>query len=120
MARATAPEPPTVVIVHVGQPDVIREVCAGIEEEGVPYSLQPLQEDPQAEVAAAVEMGMRAARQSRLDVGVGIDSAGRVAVHHEKLPLDRPVLDSGTEVDLDRARLLGHNAARVVTGIPFK
>ncbi|MEJ8277364.1 glycerol dehydratase reactivase beta/small subunit family protein [Pseudonocardia spirodelae] len=124
---ASAPEPPAVVVRH--HPDapaaVLREVLAGVEEEGVPAAAWP---DPTAVGgppgdAGAVALAHRAARRSRLDVGVGIDAAGAVVVHHAKLPADRPAL---TEPGPVRAgahppygRAAGAAAARIVTGLPL-
>lgn len=136
-----APEPPSVVVRH--HPDapaaVLREVLAGAEEEGVPVVAWP---DPTAATgppgdAGAVAMAHRAARRSQLDSGVGIDLHGAVAVHHAKLPPDRPALTEppparpgstdtspappGT-TDPSSAppgRRAGAAAARIVTGLPL-
>ena len=48
---------------------------------------------------AATTLGCAAAPASVLEVGVGIDAGGAVAVHHASLPADTP--------------------ARIVTGLPI-
>jgi hypothetical protein len=40
-------------------------------------------------------------------------------VHHAKLPADRPVAHS-TALDPATSRRMGHDAARIVTGLPLK
>jgi hypothetical protein len=102
-----------VVVVHQPCPDDrcrLREISAGMEEEGVPFSVE------EAEIGSAVELAHAAAQASMLDVGVGVDAAGNICVHHAKLPPDAPALAGPPRL----ARSLGHNAARLVTGIPFK
>ncbi|MER5646414.1 glycerol dehydratase reactivase beta/small subunit family protein [Streptosporangium sp. NPDC002524] len=64
----------------------------------------------------ARELAFAAAQASSLDVGVGVDAAGNICVHHAKLPPDAPAV-AGTASD---ARVMGHNAARLVVGVPFK
>jgi phosphoribosylcarboxyaminoimidazole (NCAIR) mutase len=88
----------------------LREVIAGLEEEGVPWRLEPAGEGTTAELAFG------AARASTLGVGLGVDAEGAVSVHHAKLPAARPVATGS----VGQARVLGHNAARLVVGIPFK
>jgi propanediol dehydratase-reactivating factor small subunit len=88
----------------------LREVAAGLEEEGVPWRLQ------QGGEGSAPDLAFDAARASALSVGLGVDAEGAVCVHHAKLPAARPVATGPA----GQARVLGHNAARLVTGIPFK
>lgn len=106
--------PPTVVVLCAAPTASAREVLAGIEEEGVPHSVHTVDGDGQD----AVTLAHRAARLSPLDVGVGVDEHGRVCVHHTKLPAASPV-ELSTRAP-GEARRLGHNAARVVVGIPLK
>lgn len=123
------PERPSIVVRH--HPDapgaVLREVLAGAEEEGVPVLAWP---DPTAGTgppgdSGAVALAHRAARRSRLDVGVGVDARGTVAVHHAKLPPERPALtgpapDPGATPGAPHpGRRAGAAAARIVTGLPL-
>ncbi|MGV0741301.1 glycerol dehydratase reactivase beta/small subunit family protein [Mycolicibacterium sp. XJ870] len=108
------PARPVIVVLSVAGGEVEREVLAGIEEEGVPYSVQPGDPD-----GAAAHLARQAALRSPLRVGVGIDARGDVCVHHDQLADPLPELDSRT-ADAHTARTLGHNAARIVIGLPLK
>ena len=94
---------------------VIRDVLAGIEEEGVPYAVTTV-----AEALPAPELARRAAMRSPLRVGVGIGACGEVCVHHDMLVDPLPELSSPGSGDQGYARMLGHNAARIVIGLPLK
>ena len=108
--RGRRPERPAVVIACRGDPAALREVRAGLEEEGVPAREESVAGD------AAVALAHEAARRSPLDVGVGLAADGSVCVHHAKLAADTPVLAG----ERAAARICGHNAARLVVGIPLK
>ncbi|GAA0978998.1 glycerol dehydratase reactivase beta/small subunit family protein [Nocardioides aquaticus] len=117
MRDSGRPEPPTVVVLLApgGAHDAhaLRQVLAGLEEEGVPAAV---------ETAAAhdcVALAERAAERSSLEVGVGIAADGVCLTHralHGRPPLEH-LLDP---VVASRARCLGHDAARLVTGIALK
>lgn len=96
------------LVLTAGPGPVLREICAGLEEEGVPFEVCRC--DP----APAVALAFAAAGRSPLDVGIGLDASGAIAVHHAKLPEDQPVLLTTTE-----PRHAGHDAARVVTRTPL-
>ncbi|WP_214109871.1 glycerol dehydratase reactivase beta/small subunit family protein [Acrocarpospora catenulata] len=105
---------PTVVVRYRPVPAnrrCLRELGAGLEEEGVPFRAEPVGED-----STARELAYGAALASDLDVGVGVDAAGNTCVHHAKLPPEVPALAGPPSA----ARGMGHNAARLVVGIPFK
>ncbi len=105
-------EKPRVLILSSGPDHLLREICAGIEEEGVPFEVLP------ADSGAAGSLAEAAARRSPLEVGVGLDRTGLTIVHHSKLPAGKPV--SRTETPTPQAaRRAGHDAARVVTGVPL-
>lgn len=147
------PERPVVVIVHVGEAPALRDVRAGLEEEGVPARADRVEagaveiageiagetgpagtgpaltgtalsgtaeagtaEAGPGESGPAVALAHEAARRSPLDVGVGLAADGSVCVHHAKLDPATPALVG----DRSAARSCGHNAARLVVGIPFK
>jgi hypothetical protein len=113
----TAPgeRPAVLVYRHPGAPPaVLREVCAGVEEEGVPTG--------QVEVADggdATALAHAAAQASRLDVGIGLDAAGATAVHHGKLPERSPAATTGPGAVPPDWRRAGRIAARVVKGLPL-
>ncbi|CAH0345184.1 glycerol dehydratase reactivase beta/small subunit family protein [Bacillus sp. CECT 9360] len=88
----------------------IEEICAGLEEEGVPFSL--LARD---RTGSFIELGAEAAAMSPLQVGIGIGEDGNVCVHHEKLNQKEPYLQGS----IQSGRGLGKNAARLVKGLPL-
>lgn len=111
-------EPPTVVVRHAGAAEaLLREVRAGAEEEGVPTSVEESRTGESAGDVAA--LAHAAALASRLEVGVGIDAAGGVAVHHATLPPDAPALAVPAGADAVQWRRAGAVAARIVTGLPI-
>lgn len=91
----------------------LREVQAGIEEEGVPYTLFSCDETD------AVALAYQGAAQSQLGVGVGIGETA-ICVHFAKLPADQPLFVSEQADQVNEWRRCGYNAARLVKGIPFK
>lgn len=101
---------------HPGSHDELRQVHAGLEEEGVHVRIE---ERPDRGDEGAVELAYAAACASTLAVGVGLDANGTICVHHAKLPPSSPFLTrdqaSGTTL-----RWIGHNAARTVKGMPLK
>jgi hypothetical protein len=108
------PEPPVIVVRHAGAPvTAVREVRAGAEEEGVPTRVE------YAATGAAAELAHAAALDSPLEVGVGIDATGGVAVHHATLPPDAPALAVTADPGPPHWRRAGAVAARIVTGLPI-
>lgn len=98
---------------HPGCEQKIREVKAGMEEEGIPCSIMHSNDGD------AVSLAYQAACASKLGVGVGI-GAEDLFIQYEKLPPREPLFAlrvSGTPTDW---RHFGYNAARLVKGIPFK
>ena len=108
-------EKPAILVLSCAGGPVEDEVLAGIEEEGVPSVV----ERPRTR-ADAMELARTAAGRSSLSVGVGIDADGRVSVQQDKLPAPLPELASDGPAELSTARILGHNAARIVVGIPLR
>lgn len=108
------PVKPTIVVLSAGCVLIERAVLAGIEEEGVPYTVERV-----ADHRPATEFAPLAAARSPLGVGVGVDSLGRVCVHLDKLATVVAELISPPG-DRAAARALGHNAARIVVGLPLK
>ena len=105
-----------VVVLGTSRPEpserVLREVRAGLEEEGVPFDVRRYEQtDPCA-------LAHEAARDSPLDVGVGLTDEV-LCVHHAKLPREHAVCSESTATE-GSARRLGHDAARIVTGLPLK
>lgn len=91
-------------------PDVIREICAGLEEEGVPYQTQQW-----VKASPADRPGVMAAYSSPMHVSIGVDTFGSLALYHDKLDQGQPYLQDKVE----HARRVGKNAARLVKGLPL-
>jgi hypothetical protein len=91
-------------------------VQMGAEEEGVPA--RTIRED--ADAADIVAAAYSAARSSRVDIGVAI-SSDRVVLHERHMPEEKPVLSFSFGVDpRGICRLMGGNAARMVTKLPLR
>jgi hypothetical protein len=54
-----------------------------------------------------------------LEVGVGINATGDVAVHHATLPPHAPALTVTADAGPPQWRRAGAVAARIVTGLPI-
>ena len=90
----------------------IKNILCGIEEEEIPFILIPDLEDD------AKVLGDRAAKSSKLGVGIGI-SQTEVTLYHEKLDINRPLFKCKLN-NLDfNLRVMGVNGARLIKGNPF-
>ena len=94
-------------------PALVRELMIGAEEEGVPCEVDSAAEGP------AGALAFKAAVDSILGVGLGIDRDGTAAVHYSKLPEETPLFTLNYRIDGDKLRFLSSNAARLVKGVPF-
>lgn len=115
--RVTSPGPRPAVLVyrHPGAPaPPLRQVCAGVEEEGVPTDVVDV---PGPDDATA--LAHAAAGESRLGVGIGLDSSGAAAVHHGTLPERTPVVATPARALPSDWRRVGRTAARVVKHLPL-
>lgn len=92
--------------------ELLKEVLAGIEEEGALYEVYRIDE---AEVEV---LAYAAASQSLLETGIGLNGEF-VCVNITKMPVYMPLLKYST-YNRANLRLAGSNAARFVKGIPFK
>ena len=102
------------ILIYVSRPDedLLREVCAGIEEEGVLWQIRRMENGDLDELAYA------AAGESMLGSGIRI-CGPRLAMQMRRLPKGRNVF----ELDTPRfwqCRNLGANSARAVKRMPFK
>ncbi|HWR42183.1 glycerol dehydratase reactivase beta/small subunit family protein [Sporomusa sp.] len=107
---------PSIIIctfLHPGYEAKLREIQAGMEEEGVPWSLLT------GEELDYIALAHRGAHTSPLGVGVGISPAG-MCIHYQKLPERQPLFVLAGEEDVTEWRRFGYNAARLVKGLPFK
>lgn len=95
-------------------PDVTREILFGVEEEGL-----PCEHEEKEGVSTAASLAFRAAEDSVLGVGIGLDNEGLLAVHSQKLPPDAPLFTVRYRIEGYLVRSTASNAARLVKGIPF-
>lgn len=101
------------IIIYSREPDedLLKEVCAGIEEEGVLYQVLSREGDLDT-------LAYEAARESMLGSGIGILGT-RLAMQMQRLPKGQNVF----ELDAPRfwqCRNLGANSARAIKKMPFK
>lgn len=125
----SAPASGPAVFLHVAPgdpaPRALRELRAGLEEEGVPCRVRAMSaseagaDDDASEPRDAVALAHAAARLSPVSVGIGLD-ADAAALHLPQLPAAEPLLRLPVENVPERMRALGHNAARLVKGAPLK
>ncbi len=92
---------------------VLLDIVSGIEEESIPLTIEI------KDIDDGVALSYEAAVESMLDVGVGIDSKGIVAVHYTNLQKEIPLFKVNYNIDKDKIRSIGSNSARLVKGIPF-
>lgn len=99
---------PTIMIkAHNPNPKALKEILAGIEEEGMLYTLTEEQSQMSSHTLAR-----EAANMSQLQVGIGLnDQTAALCVHKV---MDILLFD--TSVDF---RLIGQNASKYVKGNPF-
>lgn len=94
---------------------IFNNVLYGIEEEGIPYTVD-IAQDAHVETR---KLSYEASNKSNLGVGVGIAEDG-VSVHYEKLNQDETLFCVTSDSSLDKVRDIGSNAARIVKRMPFK
>lgn len=111
---------PTLNIYYAGEKGshdygmILEALIAGIEEEGIPYRVV------EHSNGDAISLGNRAALDSSLGVGIGIEKNLRIAVHYNKLPFETPLFCTDENPVFEEVRILGGNAAKLVKGYPFK
>ena len=106
------------VLIYVRKPEnnrLIHPILLGLEEEGIPWKVCSFESQD------LYRLAKQAADDSRLDVGLGIDSqTNRIFVQHIGLSAEKPLLvyDSA-DSDHEIARQAGENAARLVKRQPL-
>ena len=103
--------PAIIIYTKEADADFLREVCAGIEEEGVLYQVQPREGDLDT-------LAWEAANESMLGSGIGICGA-RLAMQMYRLPRGKNVF----ELDMPafwQCRNLGATSARAIKKLPFR
>lgn len=104
-------KPVILVYTNEAHEALLKEMSAGIEEEGVLY------ETVQRNEADVYTLCYEAAKNSLLGVGVAIKEE-QVAVQMMPLSLGKPLFELDKPTN-KQARLLGMNAARAVKRMPF-
>lgn len=108
---------PTIIIYHhpnVSQ-EAIQDLLFGIEEEGIPFSLETRGTDEDI-----LRMADEASHASALSVGVGC-TADTLVLSYQNLPPHQFIYGLRSYKQAQQAmRALGANAARLVKGNPFK
>lgn len=100
------------VVPHPNDQEKVREVRAGMEEEGIPCTLL------QGQGTDNIALAYQGASSSQLGVGMGI-GPNNMCIHYHKLPPREPLFISVAGAP-EEWRRFGSNAARLVKGIPFK
>ena len=116
MQSATTLNRPSIIICTSPDPACeakLRELRAGMEEEGVPCSLV------EGGSVDAIALAYKGAQVSLLGVGVGIGPTA-MCIHYQKLPENQPLFVLDGQGTLTEWRYFGYNAARLVKGLPFK
>lgn len=101
------------IIIYTWEPDeaLVREVCAGIEEEGVLYQVTSREGDLDI-------LAYEAACESMLGSGIGICGA-RLAMQMQRLQKGHNVFELDHPL-FWQCRNLGANSARAIKKMPFK
>lgn len=102
-----------VTIIDIPHDQVIKEICAGIEEEGLNYRI--------VRVYRTADVGFiahEAAKLSGSGVGIGVQSRGTTVIHQRDLPplSNLELFSQAPLVDLDTFRAIGKNAAKYAKG----
>ena len=113
-----AKKPTIVIYTHRADEALLKEVCAGIEEEGVLYEIAP------HTCGAAGELSEAACDTSMLGVGIGMDGT-EVSLHIKGMNFrhgdaEKTALFSLHSPDATAARALGANGARVIKKLPLR
>lgn len=105
-------KPSILIYVNNPIPSVLKEICAGVEEEGVLYTVE---EHAESDV---LQLAVQAAKNSMLGSGIGI--LGDTAIFHIAglSELKNPFLIRNPSKE--ECRTIGVNSARVVKRKPLK
>jgi hypothetical protein len=94
--------------------NTVNETLYGVEEEGV-----PCKREERTDISGAPALAFKAAGDSILGVGIGLDKNGVMAVQYKSLPADAPLFTVHYRDEPELVRPTASNAARLVKGIPF-
>lgn len=100
-------------IIGLPHGDVIKQICAGIEEEGLHHRI--------VKVYRTADVGFiahEAAKLSGSGIGIGLQSRGTTVIHQKDLPplSNLELFSQSPLIDLDAFRAIGKNAAKYAKG----
>lgn len=100
-------------IIGLPHGDVLKAVCAGVEEEGLKYRI--------VKVYRTADVGFiahEAAKLSGSGIGIGIQSRGTTVIHQKDLPplSNLELFSQAPLIDLEAFRAIGKNAAKYAKG----
>lgn len=103
----------TKTIVGIPHAQVLKEVIAGIEEEGLKYRVVKIYDTSDVSF-----ISNRAAKLSGSGIGIGIQSKGTTVIHQANLnPLNNlELFPQAPLIDLETFRAIGRNAAKYAKG----
>jgi propanediol dehydratase medium subunit len=103
----------TQTIIGLPHDQVIKEICAGIEEEGLSYRFIRL-----FRTADVGFIAHEAAKLSGSGIGIGIQSRGTTVIHQKDLPplSNLELFSQSPLIDLETFRAIGKNAAKYAKG----
>lgn len=103
--------PAIIIYCDEADQDLLEEICAGIEEEGVLYQVESRKGDLDT-------LAYDAANESMLGSGIGI-SGRRLAMQMQRVPEGKNVFELNEPL-FWQCRNLGSNSARAIKKMPFK
>ncbi|MDO9491121.1 propanediol/glycerol family dehydratase medium subunit [Acetobacterium sp.] len=106
-------ESQTVTIVGLPHDKVLKEIIAGIEEEGLKARVIKIYRSSDVAVC-----GHTAAKLSGSGIGIGIQSKGTSLIHQKDLPQlsNLELFSQAPLIDLETYRMIGKNAAKYAKG----
>lgn len=106
-------ESQTVTITGIPHDKVLKEIIAGIEEEGLKARVIKIYRSSDVAVC-----GHTAAKLSGSGIGIGIQSKGTSVIHQKDLPQlsNLELFSQAPLIDLDTFRAIGKNAAKYAKG----
>lgn len=104
--------PSIFIYTHNSNNNYLKEICAGIEEEGVFYEIF------ENDVSDAEKLAHDAAAESMLGCGIGI-SADTVVLQMKGTPTGKNI-EKYSSPDFSQCRKLGANGARIIKKMPLK
>lgn len=94
----------------------LKEILAGIEEEGIPYDVRNINLNE----STILREVYAAAQESRMGIAIGVMDT-RIVLHFNKLKEEKPLIDVKLNLyEKEKARIVGCNAARLYKIMPFK